>query len=153
MGIGLNKDVLKRIVEELGLQSAVEKLPTDIIPTIQPVLIANPERIINVVKYKTSTGTITTTPTDFDFYLTNASISNFSIDNTGAATDSITVTLGDGSNQIILGCTVGSPAAGVGTNSNSINLKNPIKLKRGTNITSNLNSDTGAFSICGYTVE
>ena len=68
---GLNKDVLDRIIRELGLQSLTEKLPVDLVPTIQPVLIANPERNITIIKEVSGAGTIFTPPSDKDFFLTN----------------------------------------------------------------------------------
>lgn len=47
--IGLNSKVLDKIIGTLGLQSAVDKLPVDLMPTIQPVISADPDREVNEV--------------------------------------------------------------------------------------------------------
>lgn len=52
MGIilGLNKDVVERIVKTAGMQTLIDGSPRDIIEIIDPVLVCNPERIVSVVQ-------------------------------------------------------------------------------------------------------
>ena len=57
---GLNSKVLDKIISTLGLQSAVEKLPTGLAPTIQPIINADPEPEIEVISDSLSNGTTST---------------------------------------------------------------------------------------------
>ena len=159
MAIGLNKDVLKRIVETLGLQSSVEKLPTEVIPTIQPVLIANPERIVDINKssFRTATSieTLYTTPTDRDFYLTTAYLSNQSDATADNVTVVLNITLDDGStDEIIL---LGKLTTTAFNKAISRSFDVPIKIKRGTTITFGTGFTAGTSittaGITGYTVD
>jgi hypothetical protein len=159
MGFGLNKDVVKRIVDTLGLQTTVDELPTKIIPTIQPVLISNPERIVNVVKdggnAVTGAVTVFTTPTDRDFFLTSIFIighCDVTCDGTAYTLD-VTLESGEEVNLIRMN----KLTLTAFENSVGMNYTNPIKLKPGTDI-----MITGAFaagnskksgSITGYTVD
>lgn len=158
--LGLNKDVLSRIVKELGIQTAVEKLPLDVKGDIQPVLIANPLRIIDTIRKggasTTGSTTIFTTPaTKTEFYLTWAQLrltSDGTANNTLAV---MTITPKGGAAVNILeilkqGTTAGSREA-------TGNFNPPILLEPNTNIvvtdTFTVGTSTRSGTILGYTVD
>jgi len=150
---GLNKDVLDRIVNELGLQSAFEKLPVDLVATIQPVLIANPKRNVNTIRgtNKATTGTTTlfTTPADRDFFLTSASLNNqsdVSADNTGISLSVIPE--GKAADEILRFDKI---TLTVFQDSIALVFNPPIKLERGSAISFGSTFAAGA-SITGATI-
>lgn len=57
---GLSSRVMDKIVQKLGLQSAVDKLPVDLASTIQPTLDVNPEPEIRLANGGLSDGTTST---------------------------------------------------------------------------------------------
>lgn len=150
---GLNSEVLKRIVSTLGLQTMIDKTAMDLVPTIQPVIVANPERIADVVEKNSGTGAIYTTPTDKDFFLTNVNISTISQNQSGNHQDSISVVMESGATKTILGVGNGSGVATDNTANATLNLCVPVKLKRGSAITPTKISSSGSFSIIGFTRE
>jgi len=150
---GLNKDVLDKAIKVLGLQSAVEKLPTTLAPTIQPVLDLNPERIVDVVATRGSTGTLYAVPDGKDFYLTSCCISCGSINQNGIQINRIAITLESGETVNLCACINGSEAAGVKNNTTVVPYNPPIKVKSGTNITCSEASSDAEFFITGYLVD
>lgn len=74
-----NSDTIKRILNDAKIQTSIDDVPNQLASKVVPVLIANPERIVNVIKNynKANTGasTMYTTPTDKDFYLTDVWLS------------------------------------------------------------------------------
>jgi len=159
---GLNSKVLDRIIEELGLQSTVEKLPTELVPTIQPVLISNPKRTIDIVRSSTrsTTGssTLFTTPTKSSkrrFFLTNAVLSGMAdatADNVGY---NIEVQLASGEVKNIL--VLGKLTTTAFTGTQEIVLNTPLELAPNSDIklASGFTAGTSISSgiICGYLVE
>lgn len=140
-----NSDTIKRLLEDAGIQTSIEDVPRELARKILPVLISNPERSCNIIRNKTTSGTIYTTPTDRDFYLTDCFITN--MDNAGNFIDDITVVI-DGATQVICSC---CGTAGI-ANSTTLNFTVPVKIDRGTNITSVKNTILSSFGIAGYTV-
>lgn len=149
-----NSKILDGIIKKLGIQSAVTKLPVKLADTIQPVLEVTPDKFIDVVASAVVTGTIVTTPTNRDFFLTNAWISATNeLDTSTSGT--ITVTLESGATAIIASVHVSSANE---TNEFSasaavcnLNLNIPIKLKRGTVITFTSDTIDARGGIMGYT--
>jgi len=47
--LGLNKDVVRRVVKEIGLQTIVDGNPRSVVEDIDVVLVCNPERIVDTV--------------------------------------------------------------------------------------------------------
>jgi len=149
---GLNKDVLDRIIKELGLQSLAEKLPLDLMTTIQPVLISNPERIVNVTRaiFKVTSGasTIFTTPTDRDFFLTYATL-NVMADATADSTEyGMDIELASGLGENVIEMNKLSLTAF--QNSEGITFNPPVKLSRGSPIRIVQSFSVGASVIGGY---
>lgn len=64
MGIilGLNKDVVKRVVKDIGLQTLVDGNPREMVEDIDAVFICNPERIVNTLSSNRLTETIEELP-------------------------------------------------------------------------------------------
>jgi len=157
---GLNKDVLKRIIKELGIQSAVDKLPLEVKGDIQPVLISNPDRIIDTVRQggasTTGSTTIFTTPaTKTEFYLTWAQLritSDATADNTLAV---MTITPRGGAAVDILQILKQTTTAG--SPDQTVFFNPPILLEPNTNIviteTFTVGASTRSGSIAGYTVD
>ena len=150
---GLNKNVLDKAIKVLGLQSLAEKLPTTLNPTIQPTLDLNPERFVNVVKTSFVDGTLYTTPTDREFYLTSACISAFDKANDASVLDKMVVTLESGETMDLLAVRNGSTATSANSTQMCMVYPFPIKLKKGTNIVMTEASDDATFTITGYTVD
>lgn len=154
MGIpGLNSKVLDKVIKTLGLQTAVERLPVDLMPTIQPVLEVNPDHPVDLIGKASSTGIIYTTPTDRDFFLTYISLSSVSKDAGATTEDVIDLTLESGLNKDVLSVMNGSGATEVNAVTESVNFNPPIKLKRGTNISVTIASTAGRAKCAGYSVD
>lgn len=156
---GLNKEVLGRIVKDMGLQSAVDKLPNELLDTIQPVIIANPKRTINILKKggSSTTGdtTIYTTPTDREFYLTFAQLRNTA----NATADNVAISMKitpKGEAEVIL-LEILKQTATAGSDHVTAVLNPPILLEKGTNILISdgftVGASTRSGSIAGYTVD
>lgn len=157
---GLNKDVLKRIVKELGLQTAADQLPLDVMKTIQPVLIANPEHIIDTVRQggASTTGSQTifaVPPRKTEFYLTWAQLrltSDATADNTIAV---LTITPKGGAAVNILELLKETTTAISSCEAAVLNV--PILLEPGSNIvvtnTFTVGTSSVSGSITGYTVD
>ena len=147
---GLNSKVLDKIIDTLGLQSAVEKLPTSLSPTIQPVLEVKPDDIVDVLKTRTGSGAVYTTPTDQDFFLTNVTMLGISTDQDSEVSLSMSVVLESGETvsigQLFLYSTASSSQNGNYVN----NLVTPIKLKRGSNISFVTGATSSRAIIAGF---
>ena len=153
---GLNKDVLERIVKELGLQTLTDKLPLDLLPNIQPVLISNPERIVNIIKTTTTSETMFVVPATGDFFLTGYNLSGSDDGNLSSRSVRLIVTPMDGATIDIakLHLHAGEGTAGKEAADNmSQSFTPPIKLLPGSNITLAKSCDNAHCSIFGYTVD
>lgn len=150
---GLPGKIIDNIVVKLGLQSAVDKLPTDLVPTIQPVMEVIPKPFVNIVVHHAqtaeATGTVFTTPSDREFFLTGYILTH---NDQNGDNYILKATLESGEEVILFRNFPG------GTSSIEIipmNFTIPIKLKKGTNITLQLigSGDDAFITITGYTEE
>jgi len=155
--LGLNKDAVKKIIEDLGVQSAVDKIPSDMKEDIQPVLDMAPRRYTTIVKTYgggASTETLYTTPSSKrKFYLTGWSISLTESVDVGTE-NYIEATLEDGS-TVVIGAATGGATAGVtiGTGNHGHTFHVPVPLKAGTAITFTCAGDLNRAIIYGYEID
>lgn len=150
-----NTELTKGIVKNAKIEQGLEQVPDELASKVVPVMETNPQllRTINVIKNQNGAGTIYTTPTDKDFYLTSASLS---VTGTGAVSGTGTITAfpkGQAS-TIMCACLVESVAGAADSNSNTITFPFPILLERGSVIAATSSSlNIKSFVITGYTVE
>jgi len=152
---GLKTALTEKLVKVLGLQTAIEPTALDYIKSIQPTLDLNPVPVVDVVETKTASGTIFTTPTNKDFFLTGFIINVSTDENDNDGFGQITVVMKNGSSRIIGKAFVRAEATPSSSVANLVsNLTVPILLKRGTNISAALSSVNAlSTTIYGYTVE
>jgi len=151
---GLNSKVLDKIVNTLGLQSTVEKLPTDLGKTIQPVLVSNPDKHVDVVRSRTSSGTIYTVPNKKKkFFLTGFTISATSTAVAAAARGSITITpKGGAAVSVGIVNTETTAAVDVSRGQLAVDLTHEIELEPDSNVTLTIFGTLSSISavIYGY---
>ncbi len=148
-----NSKIIDKLVDTLGLQTAVIKLPVDLVPNIQPVIDVIPDRIVNVIKSHGVAGTLFTTPTGADFFLTSSSIGVSDSNSTGNANARISVVLESGENQIINFVNLATGAASEDSQVSNQTFCFPIKLKRGSLIATTNTCDDFRATIQGYTID
>jgi len=152
-----NKDAIKALIDGAGLP--IQNFPNKLASSIVPVIDLTPDfhRFSNIVKNATATGTIYTTPSDRDFYLTACSVTISTNEVAGAASNTITITPKNGVASVILGVNAGvfSITSVPTTNSNAISFPFPILLERGSAITATKDTSTatGNFNIVGVVVD
>ena len=146
-----NNITLKRLIDELKLQLS-DGVPQNVLNSIQPVIIANDPEKSTIARRRNSSGTIYTTPSDVDFYLTGLILNGANEAAVGLTVDSITVTLTNNENYIIE-LNVPSDANNSGGNSLNLNFGKGLKLKRNSSISCVINSTAGHASIVGFTKE
>jgi hypothetical protein len=141
----VNSQVIKEISNSLKIDERVEKIPSAI-----PVIEVGPKKCkTDIVKstniVNATSGTIYTTPTTADFYITWASI--YARINGGTTiTYSINATIGGISTDILLLCNI----AGLATTAGPLVYSgNAIKIDRGTNITLTTNAAEATTRISG----
>lgn len=159
-----NSQLTKELIEAARIQTGKEYPPSQIADKVVPVMEVNPKllKICNIVKTATnqtinSNATIYTTPTDSDFYLcgaclqaTNDSISQATLQSIKITPDEMNV------NTVFVGSwNITGVAKG---DSQVIDLNRPIKLKRGTLITTTITGTAvgncyATGTIWGYTIE
>ena len=148
--------VIKELIDKLKLSPGFEKIPSELADKIIPIISADPQIILEEIHHKAANGTIITTPTDKDFYFTDAMISCLDGTGTGGVLlDSITLTpFGKAAVIILVAQCFSDLGTTTETNAHQVlNLKNPIKLARGSNIVFTKGSAAGKCSIFGYTKE
>jgi len=166
MAVIQNQAIIQKLIDELELYPALDKIPTELADKILPTFQVNSEEITvktpttNVVRTlsksaSASTSTIYTTPATGKFYLTNVSLqASLAIVNTDtechiiATIDGVAQTIA----QLMLSTnpTINTQVA----SSVVFNLQNPILLSPGTiisltNASANINGSTA--TIIGYT--
>lgn len=156
-----NSDLTKGLAKNAGIQQNTDKIPNELAEKVVPTCETNPEllRKITIVRDITitdsSSGTIYTTPTNQDFYLTDVQMDGFKSAAAGTTEFYITVTINGATKKII---SMHHPTT---TAINNLHAEKsfllPIKLDRNTNITLNSNNAT-TFNrvigiICGYVDE
>lgn len=154
-----NTDTIKRILDDAGIQISIDDVPQELARKIVPVLISNPLRIANVIKSSnrsvTGLGTVFITPTDKDFYLTNAWVS-FDCNATADSTSYfITATNSEG---LLINLGILNKQTLTARNGELVlSYPTPLLLSRGTAINISQTFSVGASSIAGgisgYTVE
>jgi len=160
-----NQAIIQKLVDELELYPALDKVPTELAEKVLPVFQVNSEIIevspkpSDVVRGAMELGgnpnTIYTTPATGKFYLTNVQLSS----SQGAASTTpsnckIEIDI-DGTTQIIA-YIYSSPSTTVNASTNQmvvLNLQNPILIDAGTNIVMTPSSSTmeSCAVIVGYT--
>lgn len=148
-----NTETVKRILDDAGIQTSQDNVPQELASKVVPVLIANPLRTSNILKQKFTTGTMYTTPTDKDFFLTSAIISSVSVNESSSGADTLVVTPFGQANVTLLANYNGSGAGSENTNTNSQTYNPPLKLARGSAIAYTLDASAGSATITGYTVD
>lgn len=152
-----NTDLFKELKDGGKIQQLHDVIPNQLAEKVVPVMEVNPKffRRVNVVISSLSAGTIYTTPTDKDFYLTFAHMSAQTV-TAGAATCTLAITPFEiNAATIILNINL-QPTALIDTchDVTTASFTPPILLKRGTVITSAATAGVNKrFVIAGYTVD
>jgi hypothetical protein len=157
-----NSNLTKEIVDGAKLQLSQGQIPSELAEKVIPVMEVNPKllRIANIVKSTSATNStsaiIYTTPTDKDFYLTGANISNIKSALSTSTFSAINVILkGANVSNILLNLTGITLTAANGAYSQ--NFIPPILLKRGSEITitnsTNVAEIKSSGQIIGYEVD
>lgn len=148
-----NREITNRISQDIK-EANLDVIPKNIGASIQPVLISNPEKVLNVVEFKGSSGAIYTAPSDKDLYLTNVWVSGS--ENSSATANYTTVVI-NGATKIIsrvdLDAPVGTAEQSGTASVNNVNLSIPLKVDRGSAITFTLGSTNGSSGIVGYEID
>lgn len=160
-----NQAVIQKLIDELKLYPGADTIPTEIADKILAVYQINSEEltvsgakatIVRQAEAALTTTTIYTTSATEDFYLTNVAMSSVHNSDGGAGgtpQSTVNVTI-DSVSRVILMCRHRNDAGEVEAQcmTNSLNLQNPIKIDKGTNITVINNSTDGiaSASIVGY---
>jgi len=140
-----NVSLGKEQKEIFGLKTG-DMPSSEVSPIIQPVKEVQP--YLNIVRIRTTTGTIYTTPSDSDFYLTNVFFDELGID-----TDTIAVVLADGTTQTFYNACTPFAVGLNGVNQISINFPmRGILLAKNSAITCVMDN-AGMTGISGYTQE
>lgn len=150
-----NSAITDRMSDDLK-EGNLALLPKNVQPNIQPTLIVNPLRVCDIVEHKSSTGTIFTTPTDKDFYLSNAFVCVTS--SPGVSGGHIEIIINGATKRVIVArgqSIVGVAETSVATGNSQLNFSVPIKLDRGSVIVLGTTDDASSVAggIIGYTVE
>jgi hypothetical protein len=149
--MGLNSEVLKKVVRTLGLQTMIDKTALDLVPTIQPVLIANPDKNSEIVRTTASSSTLYTAPSSKKrFFLTGAHISSCSNNQNTTVLDAINIIPKIGPAVNVCDNRLGSQLASTVCNSVTAGILFPIELKPGSAISATIQSSAGAATIIGY---
>lgn len=163
MAVNRNSNVAEEIRDVLKLQQNVDGNISNVAGQIIPVVDVNPKhaRIVNVCQRLTKTttgdGTVYTTPSDKDFYMTNLQLSFIKDAACDAATGNLSVTafLPDGSNPFLLSMPIITLTAQ--QSQGFFNFSAPVLLKKGSAIVSTGSFTAGALSrtvnVIGYTVD
>jgi hypothetical protein len=146
-----NSKLTKELIEGAKIQSSVDKVPTELMEKVQPVMETNPKSLAvcdvsayNVALNATS-ATVYTTPSDRDFYLNSVTLSMIK-DASSASTSSFVTSTINGATVNLLRLSCFASTAQTGQISTSY--PKPLKLDRGVSIivgntsaTANVRSD------------
>ena len=152
-----NSESIKRMLDDGGIQTAHDQVPTQLASKVVPVLVANAQKVVNVVQDATSTTTgattIYTTPTDRDFFLTGVFLSNASSALQDGTLIEYSIYVG-GSKEKIIRLRKLTLVAYTGTAQRDLSV--PIKLDRGSIVelshTFSAGTSTTSASLTGYTI-
>lgn len=143
-----NKKIVGNVLDVLKLNPITDAVPRQVVPTIQPVFEVTPSYaaiIRDGARSTTGTTTLFTTPSDRDFFLTYAQITqstDVTADNTGCELD-VTV---DGTLRSVLQIVKQTTTATSGL-TNRGTFAFPLKLDRGTGVVITHSFTVGASSI------
>jgi len=130
---GIPGKVIAKITKALGLQTAVDKSTYDLMNTIQPIVDSEPRPYVNAIFQKfTTAGTMTTLPTDKDFFLTGLQLTKAKLAAETGTSCNIRVFLESGEQIDLL--VIGGHTLIAENTSVTLNLTVPIKLLRGSAI-------------------
>ena len=161
-----NQAVLQKLVDELRLYPAKDKIPTELADKILPVYQINAEVLeissppADVIRSSTQAGgvgttTIYTTPATGKFYLTNAALHTFIYNAAFADTgySKITIVINGATIDVMKTQLITGAAAEGKESSNSLNFQNPILLDKASiiGVYGSDNSITANATIVGYT--
>ncbi len=156
-----NTDLFKELKDGIKIQQMRDVIPSQLAEKVVPVMEVNPKllRRINVMKKgaasNATSSTIYTTPTDKDFFLTNATICAWKDVTAVAASQRLNVTIDGAVTPIFtietLTLTAIQPVTA------SLNFSCPLKIDRGTGISVTNDNATAntkvAATIFGYLVD
>lgn len=151
-----NSDLTKELVKGASIQQSKDQVPNQLAEKVVPVMEVNPRllRSVNVIRHVAVAGTMYTTPTDRDFYLTYANVST-SIASANNFYGTITITPKGGAAVIVLSAVGCATALVTGASSTATaNFDTPILLERGSTISFAVsNADVKHAQIGGYIVD
>lgn len=151
-----NREVTNRISDELKVTANV--ISTKVNDNIQPVISVNQERYVDIIRdaerSATGSGSLYTTPTDKDFYLTGVWLSNQSTVVCDNVYIEIYCYIGTAPRRLIR---LVKPSVTAFSDAKFVSFPTPIKVTRGTSIDINSVFSAGASVsygiLYGYTVE
>jgi hypothetical protein len=147
-----NKEIVNNVIDVLKLNPITDAIPRQVIPTIQPVFAVEPQISTFLLS---SAGTddfsLATTSSTRDTYITGAVLSVAKVATDTLATVNLTVTPENSSETVLIGYRGVTLTADSQTI--SVSLPYPLKLKRNTLIRVDFNVANGAStaSIWGFT--
>lgn len=144
-----NSDTIKRILNDAGIQTSIDDVPQELGSKIVPVLISNPERVGKTGNAGGigASAVAHTASLIKDTYVTSAHISYSKLNtNTGTVID-FRYTSPEGTTEALLKMSLTTSIAD--TRDFSVSFPIPIKIKRGSTITANINNATGLRMDCG----
>jgi hypothetical protein len=151
-----NSDLTKELVEGGKIAIAKEQVPTQLADKVVPVMEVNPKlfRRINISASITADGTVYTTPSNKEFYLTNISLS---ASNKTASQDSLcTMTVTPKGYPATVVCYTNfstSALNDVGDGNMNVNFNVPMLLEKSTNLVlASTNCSYRRCFIAGYEV-
>src|SRR4030042_163745 len=135
MAIINNTETIKRILDDAGIQTAIDDVPTQLARSVVPVLVSNPRRQIIIKSNTASDSTsaiIHTTRANKDTYLTSVILSISKDVNSTSSYSAITIVPFGVANISIISSLYEPLTAG--SKDINIDFNIPIKLTRGSNI-------------------
>lgn len=152
-----NTDLSKEIQQAGKIQVSRDKIPTEFAEKVIAVAEVNPKllKIVDICRDATATNavvaTIFTTPTDKDFYLTNAQLSIIKDVTSTSATSYIDCVINNVTTTLL---SIPSFTLTVQNQTTSVNFRFPLKIDRGTSIRvlngTNVANISAAGNIQGY---
>lgn len=147
-----NTEIIKEVVDSLKVDVLVEKVP-EVVPTLEvhPRLVTCSQVVKYAVAVNNADTTIYQTPLNQDFYLTSASICMLRDATATSIIHRLRITVDDGSSTGNLVELLAIPwiTLTAGTQSMSISLPRPIKIKRGGYLSLMSTNTTGNYSFAG----
>jgi len=147
---GWKSKISERLVKALNLQTAIDKVPNELINTIQPVFNVEEEKELQV-EVRTSTGTVLTASSTRRTFIVGWTISN-SHSTPGSVIATATLKNGASKNLDIFLPSSGAPTSGYMGGSRSVMLPISLELLKGSTVSISV-SGTSNFSLYYYEVD